>query len=64
MSIVDEDTATAHVPCGPDPEPFLDSVRTFVDAGYDHVYFHQVGDDQEGFLDFWQRELEPVLRHR
>jgi hypothetical protein len=29
----------------------------FADAGYDHVYIHQVGPDQEGFLDFYSREI-------
>ena len=28
-------------------------------AGYDHVYLHQVGPDQEGFLRFAERELLP-----
>ena len=32
----------------------------FADAGYDHVYFHQIGPDQEGFLRFAERELLPV----
>jgi hypothetical protein len=36
-------------------------VREFVDAGYDHVYLHQVGPDQEGFLRFAETELLPAL---
>ncbi len=32
-----------------------------VDAGIDHVYFHQIGPDQEGFCSFWEDELRPVL---
>jgi hypothetical protein len=31
----------------------------FAEAGFDHVYVHQVGTDQEGFLDFHARELLP-----
>jgi G6PDH family F420-dependent oxidoreductase len=54
--------ATGHVPCGPDPQPFLDAFRTYTDAGFDHVYFHQIGPDQQGFLDFCERELLPPLR--
>jgi hypothetical protein len=37
-------------------------VREFVDAGYDHVYLHQVGPDQEGFFGFCERELFSALR--
>ncbi len=45
----------------PQIEPVLARCRTYVDAGYDHLHFHQVGDDQRGFLDFWVDELGPAL---
>jgi G6PDH family F420-dependent oxidoreductase len=57
----DEDDIAEEVVCGPDPEPFVEEIRKFVDAGYDHVYFHQVGPDQEGFLQFAESELLPRL---
>jgi len=53
---------TESVPCGPDPEPLLESVRAFEEAGYDHLYFHQIGPDQRGFFEFWTSTLEPALR--
>jgi G6PDH family F420-dependent oxidoreductase len=53
---------TEHLPCGPDVQPYLDSFKTYTDAGFDHVYFHQIGPDQQGFLDFCERELLPRLR--
>jgi coenzyme F420-dependent glucose-6-phosphate dehydrogenase len=60
--IVSEDDATKTVPCGPEiVDDVVESVRTYVDAGYDHLYFHQIGDDQEGFFRFWSSELEPAL---
>ena len=34
----------------------------YVDAGYDHLYFHQIGDDQDGFFRYWESELEAALR--
>jgi coenzyme F420-dependent glucose-6-phosphate dehydrogenase len=53
---------TASTPCGPDiAGQVVDSVRTYLDAGYDHVYFHQIGHDQEGFLHFWETELRNEL---
>jgi len=30
-----------------------------VKAGFDHVYVHQVGPDQEGFMRFYEREILP-----
>jgi len=49
------------MPLGPDPEPFLSAIRDFADAGFDHVYVHQVGEDQEGFFRFFEQELLPKL---
>jgi hypothetical protein len=36
-------------------------VQQYVDAGYDHLHFHQIGPDQEGFIDYWRRELRAAL---
>jgi coenzyme F420-dependent glucose-6-phosphate dehydrogenase len=49
------------VPCGPDPEPVLAQIAAFLDAGFDHLHLHQIGPDQDGFFDFWTRELQPRL---
>ena len=45
------------VPCGPDPEPIVNAAHEAIEAGVDHLYFHQVGPDQEGFIDFWKSSL-------
>jgi G6PDH family F420-dependent oxidoreductase len=60
--VLTEDQVTESVPCGPDPEDLLRSVHTFVDAGYDHLYFHQIGPDQDRFFRLWHEELAPELR--
>ncbi|MFN8591793.1 MAG: TIGR03557 family F420-dependent LLM class oxidoreductase [Thermomicrobiales bacterium] len=44
---------------GPDPQPYLDKIEAFVQAGIDRVYFHQIGPDQEGFIRFAEREILP-----
>jgi G6PDH family F420-dependent oxidoreductase len=60
--IVTEAEATSSVPCGPDlVDQLRDSVRSYVDAGYDHLYFHQIGPDQDGFLRSWESELRDAL---
>jgi G6PDH family F420-dependent oxidoreductase len=46
---------------GPDPGPYREAIAAFADAGFDHVYLHQVGPDQQGFIDFFARELTPEL---
>src|SRR5438067_6844337 len=45
---------------GPDPGRHLAAVDAFARAGFDHVYVHQVGPDQEGFFRFHEREVLPT----
>jgi G6PDH family F420-dependent oxidoreductase len=47
------------LPLGPDADRWLEAIAEFEEAGYDHVYIHQIGADQEGFLAFAERELLP-----
>jgi coenzyme F420-dependent glucose-6-phosphate dehydrogenase len=46
---------------GPDADEYVDKVKEYDKAGYTHVYFHQVGPDQNAFLAFAQNELLPRL---
>ena len=60
--IVTEEDATKSVSCGPHIAGELrDNVQEYVDAGCDHLYFHQIGDDQERFFRSWERELRSAL---
>ena len=56
--VTPEDVAK-DVVCGPDPQRHREMIQQYVDAGYDHVYVHQVGPDQEGFFRFYEREVLP-----
>lgn len=60
--LVGEEDVTKSVVCGPDASRYVEMVQKYVDAGYTHVYIHQVGPDQEGFFRFWETELRPALR--
>jgi G6PDH family F420-dependent oxidoreductase len=55
--MVSEDDVAQKVVCGPDPGPYVEMIDTYRDAGYDHLYLHQVGPDQQGFLRFWRDTL-------
>jgi G6PDH family F420-dependent oxidoreductase len=59
--MVKRDDIASSTPCGPDAGAVLDQVRAMQDAGIDHIYFHQIGADQEGFCRFWTEELQPEL---
>lgn len=59
--LVREEDVTERVTCGPDPDAHRHAIRRFVDAGYDHVYVHQIGPDQEGFINFYRHEVLPAF---
>ena len=54
--IIPEDTIL-----GPNPSAYLKAVQKMAENGFDHVYLHQIGPDQEGFLKFFKSELMPLL---
>ncbi|MDX6518823.1 MAG: hypothetical protein QOF50_1669 [Gaiellaceae bacterium] len=51
------DPADLEMPLGPDPEPWLEQIKAFEEAGFTHVYLHQIGQDQDAFFEFAKREL-------
>jgi coenzyme F420-dependent glucose-6-phosphate dehydrogenase len=59
--LVREEDVAKNIVCSPDPQRHIAAIREYVDAGYDHVYVHQVGPDQEGFFDFYERAVLPEL---
>ncbi len=59
--MVTEDAVAAAMVLGPDPEAHVDAIRACIDAGYEQVVVHQVGPDQQGFLDGYANEVLPEL---
>jgi coenzyme F420-dependent glucose-6-phosphate dehydrogenase len=57
--VLDEEDIAESVVCGPDPERHRAAIQEYADAGYDHVYVHQIGPDQDGFFEFYEREVLP-----
>jgi G6PDH family F420-dependent oxidoreductase len=58
-AMVTEDDIAKAIVCGPDPEAHARGIDAYVDAGFTHVYVHQVGPDQKGFLRFYASEVLP-----
>lgn len=59
--LVTEEDVARSISCGPDPAAHAEAIAKYTDAGYDEIFIAQVGDDQHGFLDFFARELQPLL---
>jgi G6PDH family F420-dependent oxidoreductase len=57
--LVDEQTASAEVPCGPDLELHARAIQQYADAGFDELYIGQIGDEQDAFFDAYAREILP-----
>jgi coenzyme F420-dependent glucose-6-phosphate dehydrogenase len=57
--LVTEDQVAEKIVCGSDPDEHLARIEEFVDAGFDHVHVHQVGNDQEAFFRFYEDEIIP-----
>lgn len=47
--------------CGSDPMKHLEKIKAFAKAGFDHIYIHQVGPDQEIFFRFYEKEILPRI---
>lgn len=61
-SLVTPDMVAEQVACGPDPEAHVAAITTYLEAGVDEVYVCQIGDDQDGFFEFYATEVLPRLR--
>jgi G6PDH family F420-dependent oxidoreductase len=60
-AMVDEGDVAKLAPCGADPEAYLKLIGEYADAGFTHVYIHQIGENQDEFAAFVAKELMPRL---
>jgi G6PDH family F420-dependent oxidoreductase len=56
------DQVAEKVVCGPDADRHRNAISEFEEAGFDRVYVHQVGTDQEPFFQFYEHEILTALR--
>jgi len=59
-AVGEEDVAEAVI-CEQDPGAHLEKIQEYADAGFDHVYVHQVGPDQHRFFELYEQEVLPEL---
>jgi G6PDH family F420-dependent oxidoreductase len=59
VDLVDAETATASMPCGPDPQSHIDAIRAYEDAGFDELYVQQIGPDQAEFFAAYAQDVLP-----
>jgi hypothetical protein len=57
----DADMVAQQVVHGPDPQPYVDAIRGYADAGFDELYIGQMGPDQEGLIRFLRDRVLPQV---
>ena len=50
------------MPHGPDPEPYLDVIKAYQDAGYDELYVAAVGPHFHELIDMFAKEIVPATQ--
>jgi hypothetical protein len=59
--LVREEDVAASVVCGPDADAHLEKIREYEQAGFTHVFVHQIGPEQDAFLRFYSEKILPEL---
>jgi G6PDH family F420-dependent oxidoreductase len=58
---VREEDVASRTLCSADPELHLAALNRFREAGFDHVYVHQFGRDQERLIALYEKDILPQL---
>lgn len=57
--LVTPETVKQQYILGQNPEQHLQEIRKYAEAGFDHIYVHQIGPDQQRFFRFYEKEILP-----
>jgi coenzyme F420-dependent glucose-6-phosphate dehydrogenase len=59
VEVMQPDQIVDSVVLGPEPQKHIDAINKYIDAGFDHVYVHQIGPKQEEFFHFYTETVLP-----
>lgn len=57
-TVREEDIAEAVI-FGTDPKKHLEAIQKYIDLGFEYIYVHQIGPDQDTFFKFYQKHILP-----
>lgn len=60
--LVTEEMLAQSMPCGPDVERHVKTIRAYADAGFDELYINQIGPDQDAFFEAYRDRVLPQVR--
>lgn len=55
-----EDDVAKEIVCGNNVQQHKRQIEKYIEAGFEHIYIHQVGPDQEAFFRFYERGILPA----
>ena len=61
-SLVTEEQVADAIVCGDDVDQHVAAVREYVEAGFDQVFVGQIGQEYQGFLEFYRDRVLPRLQ--
>jgi G6PDH family F420-dependent oxidoreductase len=60
--LVTEEMVAEEVPCGPDVDRHVETIKAYEEAGFDELYVNQIGPGQDGFFEAYRERVLPRLR--
>ena len=61
---VSSEAVAKSISCGPSAEHHLEAITRYIEVGFDHIILVQIGPEQDAFIDFFERDLVPLLRSK
>lgn len=61
-TMVTQEDVVEDIPCGPDPEVHIKKIEEQVRKGFDHICIHQIGEQQQRFMEFYREKVLPHLQ--
>ncbi len=60
--LVSREMLAEEVPCGPDVDEHVETLRAYAEAGFDELYVQQIGPEQDAFFEAYRQEVLPRVR--
>ena len=57
--LVAEEDLEGKIVCGSDLDEYIEMIEEYADAGFDHIQIHNIGPEQDEFIDFFADDVAP-----
>ena len=60
--LVTEKMVAEQIPCGPDPDRYVERIEEYARAGFDELYVQQIGPGQDAFFEAYREHILPRVQ--